>query len=154
MKEDGKEAYTYAYNQWLAGMAELHDAEVLEIKSITPVFLGTGNASVHEAGLLLMKPWGVPYISGTTLKGAVSGYLARNGGKDWTRSPKKSDYQLQLFGGPKGKVSYVGNIVFGDAWITPECVRKGHWYIDDIITTHHKEYYGGKRFPDGIYSYW
>ena len=145
-------SYGYAFKKWCEIMALQRECEVFDIISTTKALLGTGNTSVHEFGVNLNKPWGVPYLSGTTLKGLVSSYLASNGGQDWWKSnkdSKKSDYQIQLFGGEReqdGKI-YSGSIIFNDAWIYPESNEK--WFVNDIINVHHQQYYGERRLPDG-----
>jgi len=145
------ESYGYAFKNWCKIMGSQKECESFDIISTAKALLGTGNTSVHEFGVNLNKPWGVPYISGTTLKGLVSSYLAKNGGEEWKSSEnsKKSDYQIELFGGDReedGK-TYAGSIVFNDAWIYPAANQK--WFVNDIINVHHQKYYGENRLPDG-----
>jgi len=146
------ESYGYAFEKWCEIMTSQRYCEVFDIISTAKALLGTGNTSVHEFGVNLNKPWGVPYISGTTLKGLVSSYLAKNGEQDWWKSKddsKKSDYQIQLFGGEReqdGNI-YGGSIIFNDAWIYPASNEK--WFVNDIINVHHQQYYGEHRLPDG-----
>lgn len=154
-------AYKQSFERWKAAIQSRRDSEIFEIEAGTRVLLGTGNASVFEFGFNLNHPWGVPYISGSSLKGLVSAYLGRHGGEDWRRksgTAVKSDAQVELFGGvrekqEKDKGSYVGALIFHDAWLStwPEqgSRDKGHWFDADIITTHHGKYYSGKRLPDG-----
>jgi len=146
------DSYGYAFRQWCKVMKEQKDCEFFDIRSTTKALLGTGNTSVHEFGVTLNKPWGAPVISGTTLKGLVSAYLAKNGGEEWWKSNKdstKSDYQVELFGGDRKSdgQSFSGSVIFNDAWIYPEKNKK--WFMSDIINVHHQGYYGEKRLPDG-----
>ncbi len=150
LRDDGLEAYKLAFSRREKCMSKYCDAVLVEIKSTTPVILGSGNPNIHEAGLNLLRPWGVPFIHGSTLKGALSAYLAKHGGTQWKCDEEgKSDLQLQLFGGAKVSDSYIGNVCFTDAWIQP---RPDAWFKSDIITPHHKLYYSGtqQHFPDGM----
>jgi len=146
-----KESYRYAFNQWKSQMEKRPHCVSFEIRSLTKSLLGSGNASVHEFGVNLNKPWGVPFISGTTLKGLVTSYLFRNGGEDWYKSnlgSTKGDYQVQLFGGTREEdgQSYIGSVNFNDAWLYP---ANEPWFVEDIINVHHPTYYAGTRLPDG-----
>ena len=147
--EDLQKAYKYSFEQWQNSMKAQNDTECFEIKAITKVLLGTGNASIFEFGFNLSKPYGVPYISGSSLKGLVSAYLAKNGGPEWFKSNKnteKSQFQVQLFGGKFENSDYIGSVNFYDARLI---LSSQKWFVQDIITTHHQKYYGGHRLPDG-----
>ncbi len=152
LKDEAKQAYTYSFNEWKSTMLAQDNTECFEIKSITKVLLGTGNASVFEFGFNLSKPYGVPYISGSSLKGLVSAYLAKTGNEDWKKSntnTEKSAYQVQLFGGRYDKSDYIGSVNFYDAKISP---NETNWFVKDIITTHYQRYYGDGNnaiLPDG-----
>lgn len=147
----GRTAYDVAFHrrEKLFGTV-VDDAELIEIEAQTAVILGSGNPNIHEAGLHLLRPWGVPYISGSTIKGVLSSYLSLNGGDEWRRSlPQKSKLQVQLFGGMHDDDAYIGSVQFCDAWIKP---HPGPWFQNDIITPHHKAYNGGAEgvFPNGM----
>lgn len=144
-----KTSYSYSFNEWQTAMQNQPDTECFEIKSSTKVLLGTGNAAVYEFGFNLSKPHGAPYISGSSLKGLVSAYLAKSGNDDWLKAntnTEKSAYQVQLFGGRYENNDYIGSVNFYDARISP---NTNNWFVHDIITPHHKEYYSGNRLPDG-----
>lgn len=154
MNKEQQESYQYAFDRWKTLMQKRQDCLGFTIKSSTKCLLGMGNASVHEFGVSLNYPFGVPYIPGNTIKGLLSSYLARHGGDDWyknAKDSKKSDLQVELFGGDieqeSKKNTYIGSVVFNDAWIEP---LNDKWYVPDIINVHHQSYYAEKRFPDGI----
>jgi len=161
---DSATAYKKSFERWKNAIQSRGDSEIFEIQASTRVLLGTGNASVFEFGFNLNYPWGVPYISGSSLKGLVSSYLSRHGGKEWRRengTAVKSDAQVELFGGVrekeyKDKNAYVGALIFHDAWLaawpSKEKKNSGDWFDADIITPHHSSYYGGKGLPDGTES--
>ncbi|WP_027180401.1 type III-B CRISPR module RAMP protein Cmr6 [Maridesulfovibrio bastinii] len=156
LEDESAKAYKTAFQRLKSAVNKRKDCEIFEIKTSTRVFLGTGNASVFEFGFNLNYPWGVPYISGSTLKGAVSSYLARRGGDAWKRfdAATKSEAQVELFGGSiKGdKKSYSGLLTFHDAWMCPWSSRKdyGDWFDKEVITPHYPNYYNKKVAPTGM----
>lgn len=155
LEKSAVEAYRLAFENWKRAVDSRQDCESFDIIASTRVLLGTGNASVFEFGFNLNYPWGIPYIAGSTLKGAVSSYLARHGGQDWSRTKGalKSNAQVELFGGilDRDGKSYAGLLTFHDAWLCPWQNRnnKGDWFDEDIINPHYPEYYRGNRLPDG-----
>ena len=150
--DSAKQVYSYSFSEWRRIMQSQKDTECFEIKSLTKVLLGTGNASVFEFGFNLSKPHGVPYISGSSLKGLVSSYLEKKGDDSWWKSnqnTEKSAYQVQLFGGHLEDKDYIGSVHFYDAKLFP---GSQNWFVKDIITTHYQKYYGdatNDRLPDG-----
>lgn len=154
LKGDGRSSYTSSFLEWKQFLESDPDILCFEIESTTRVITGSGNGSVFEFGTQLLKPWGVPYISGTSLKGLVSSFLARNGGTFWKRfgGALKSSAQVELFGGmlenDSAKSSYQGSLRFLDARITPDSCGIG-WYETDIINVHYQKYYAEQRMPDG-----
>ncbi len=159
---DSASAYKKAFERWKKAVESRGDAEIFEIEAVTRVLLGTGNASVFEFGFNLSYPWGVPYVSGSSLKGLLSSYMSRHCGPEWRRgvgTPVKSEAQVELFGGVREaderKESFVGTLIFHDAWLaawpSKEEGRRstGDWFDADIITPHHFRYYGGNGLPDG-----
>ena len=164
MNKEQKHSYQYRFKDWQAKIQARQDSLSFSIKATTKCLLGIGNASVHEFGVSLSNPFGVPYISGNAIKGLLSSYLAGAGGDEWYKNPKdsqKSALQVELFGGDLRKEegsqinSYIGSVVFNDAWLLP---TDNKWFVPDIINVHHQSYYGNKsgnksgnkRFPDGM----
>jgi len=158
MGKEQYKSYNYAFNHWQQIIQQRNDSISFEIKSTTKSLLGMGNASVHEFGVNLSYPWGVPYLSGTSIKGLLSSYLAKHGGDVWEKSQtdsQKSDLQVELFGGDikqdNQTKSYIGSVIFNDAWLIPgeNPNSQNKWYVPDIINVHYQKYYSGDRFPDG-----
>ncbi len=152
MQGELRESYQYAFNAWKQRMSARADVLLFDIEASTKVLLGSGNSSGLEVGVQLNKPWGVPYIRGSSLKGMLSSWLARSGGELWARqanSARKSDAQIELFGGRRESddTVYAGGADFNDAWLYP---YEAHWFEGDIINVHYQKYYAGERFPDGI----
>lgn len=122
------------------------DAEtwLFDITFTGRAIIGIGMASVRETNLSLLRPWGVPFIPGSALKGLAS-HVAHGEGEQWRRPAKPGEkagvYQRALF----GDVTSGGAVVFHDAWWKPGGDRIP---IDtDTMTVHHSEYYQGKAAP-------
>lgn len=148
-----RESYQYAFNRWREIQENRPNSMVFEITAQTKVLPGSGNTSVNEFGFSFCRPWGVPVIAGSTLKGLVSAYLEQHGGEQFWRSKKsaeKSELMVELFGGtvkddPQQRV-YSGSVVFNDARLILDNKAR---FKEDIINVHHQKYYSGNRLPDG-----
>ena len=154
MSKEQKSSYQYAFNQWKGNIDKRRQCIGLSIRSVTKCLLGMGNASVHEFGVSLSHPFGVPIISANTIKGLLSSYLSRHGGDAWYKSnkdSKKSDLQVELFGGDieqdNRRQSWMGAVIFYDAWLLPD---NNKWFVPDIINVHYSSYYSGKELPNGM----
>ncbi len=144
-----EESYKLAVAEWRQIQEDRKDTLCLTLRSLTPLLLGSGNSSAMDIGIQLNKPWGIPYISGSSIKGLISSYLARFGGETWQKGDgaEKSLAQVEVFGGEWNKNSYIGSVTFHDAWLMS---AQGQWFQEEIITVHHQEYYNEKNFPDGM----
>jgi CRISPR-associated protein Cmr6 len=104
--------------------------------------LGIGMASVRETNLSLLRPWGLPYLAGSSLKGLASHTAHHLGGADWARPPKSGEkagiLQRALF----GDVTGAGAVVFHDAWWIPQGDKPP--VHPDTMTVHHANYYSGR----------
>ena len=142
---DLRKSYQYAFDKWTAavkGVEKENKAISFDITSLTKVIFGFGNDSALEVGVHLNKPWGVPYISGSAIKGVVASYLR----KTKTLDEGSPDY-VNIFGGIYGEKDYSGAVVFNDAWLYPDC---DSWFERDIINPHYQQYYSENRLPDGM----
>lgn len=110
-------------------------------------FLGMGCADVFETHVQLHSVFGVPFISGETLKGLTSAYAAR-----LLDERNLSEEQVKwLFGtrSESGTPGTAGNLQFHDAWWIPE--DNSRPLTLEIDTPHHREYYqkeGGTPVTD------
>lgn len=148
------ECYQHAFKHWKQVFQQRSSCDIFKVKSTSKILLGLGNASIHEFGVNLNHPWGVPYIPGSALKGVASSYLQKHGGEDWFRDSKsscKSRLQAEIFGGEfeTNGSSYIGNVIFNDAWLEP---TEDNLFQLDIINPHHQEYYAEKNHPTGMES--
>jgi len=139
-----KKSYTYAFNQWKNAIKAQKQTLSFDIVSLSKVIFGSGNASALEVGVHLNKPWGVPYISGSSIKGILASFLH----KTETMPVDGLDY-VNIFGGNYDGKKYSGSVVFNDAWLYPD---SDSWFERDIINPHYQKYYSGERFPDGMES--
>lgn len=105
--------------------------------------VGLGDASVLETSLRLLRPWGVPYLPGSALKG-VAAKAAHARGGDWAAAPQPGaqpgSHHANLF----GSVDQAGLVTFHDAWWKPSKEVPIH---PDVMTGHHQDYNGGKGLP-------
>nr|WP_321352796.1 type III-B CRISPR module RAMP protein Cmr6 [uncultured Methanoregula sp.] len=102
--------------------------------------IGLGSENVLETGITLHHTYGTPVIPGSALKGLASHYCDQVWGADESNVSfrKNNEYHNQLFGTNDDS----GHIVFHDAWITPESLKRS--LKRDIMTPHHGDYYSGK----------
>ena len=131
-----KGALRRAEGSFAGGTTRLFDLEILG-----RAVVGIGAASVREANLSLLRPWGVPYIPGSALKGIAS-QLAHEAGGEWKRPAKSGGVAGSLQQAIFGDVERGGSIVFHDAWWVPTGDRVP--VSSDTMTVHHVDYYTGK----------
>lgn len=139
-----KKSYSYAFNQWKNAIKAQDHTLSFDIVSLSKVIFGSGNASALEVGVHLNKPWGVPYISGSSIKGILASFLRKTG----TMALDSLEY-VNIFGGNYDGKKFSGSVVFNDAWLYPD---SDSWFERDIINPHYQKYYSGERFPDGMES--
>jgi CRISPR-associated protein Cmr6 len=104
------------------------------------IIVGIGLSSIRETGICLLRPWGLPFIPGSALKGVAAATARADGAAARLLDEPSS---LVLFGDPAGG----GCVVFHDAWWVPR-EADDRLPIDlDVMTVHHREYYGGGTEP-------
>ncbi len=112
---------------------------IFVVKATGRFIVGLGAASVSETGIQLLRPWGVPYLPGSSLKGIASA-AAHARGDDWA-SPEQAGGQPgahhdKLF----GSVDTAGCVIFHDTWWIPTGSKLP---IElDVMTPHHMKYNG------------
>lgn len=105
--------------------------------------IGIGAASVRETSLSLLRPWGLPYIPGSALKGLVS-HLAHDAGGEWAKPAKPGDPAGAQHRSLFGDLSCAGAVTFHDGWWEP---GQSFPVVADTVTVHHSEYYRGESPP-------
>jgi CRISPR-associated protein Cmr6 len=144
---NSRTAYEPAFRRYKAALEALPNGEPFTA-AVAPnqrLLIGMGVSTPLEIGLSLHHTYGVPYIPGSALKGIAAHYASRVWGE---QSESDTDCVEWRKGGPHhafifGTQNQGGAIAFADAWITPECVAPCT-LADDVITPHHREYYGAK----------
>lgn len=133
-------AYSSFYDRWLA---DLHALGVTPYKATVQgrMALGLGNASVIETGTQFHHTYGVPFISGSSLKGVASAYANANLSAVWQVGGSAHETVF-------GSQAFAGFVTFFDALPLP-----GDWKaLPDVMTVHHRDYYGG--VPDKAPADW
>jgi CRISPR-associated protein Cmr6 len=131
----------------------------LELRLTSALTIGMANRNLVENGLTLMRPYGIPMIPGSAVKGTVSAFLAEIiGGTMHVNQEDRAallgkKLLLPLFGwGPseQGKSKdegQSGRVAFFDALLV-----KGAFTVD-VTTVHHAKYYQGEgTAPAGFES--
>jgi CRISPR-associated protein Cmr6 len=128
-----KELY---FDRWIKELTSAK-CEFLTFTTITPLALNMGMASVVENNVALHHTYGVPYLTGSALKGICAAYAHQRLDKDkWRKADEKKEiaaglYQRALF----GDADEAGAVCFEDALPVP-----GSWHFKrDVVGSHHQD---------------
>jgi CRISPR-associated protein Cmr6 len=102
--------------------------------------IGLGAEGVSETSIALHRTYGVPFISGSALKGLAASYAHKCLGDDWKKETKATKLG-KAHGFVFGSQSSAGFITFHDAMLIPKTRNPLH---ADVMTVHHSDYYGEK----------
>lgn len=128
--------YPRFFNRWRVSLEAL-GAKPREATVTYRLAAGHGRESVMETGIIFHHTYGVPIIPGSSLKGAAASY-ARRRLDGWG---KKDDPHREMF----GDTDISGYVTFFDALPLP---GTGKWELrPDVLTVHHRDYYGGNQPP-------
>ncbi|HJK92750.1 MAG TPA: type III-B CRISPR module RAMP protein Cmr6 [Polyangiaceae bacterium LLY-WYZ-15_(1-7)] len=138
------ETYARAIERREAGLRALPHTRLRKLTCTGRFILGLGDASVRETGLRLLRPWGLPYIPGSALKG-LAAKAAHARGRAWAApaepGQEAGEHHRALFGDVEAR----GWVTFHDAWWLPEGTKPP--LALDVMTPHHKDYYAGTAAP-------
>jgi len=126
------DTYSAFYTHWQKSLAEI-GAQTRTATVKGRMIVGLGNESVLETSVTLHRTYGVPYITGSALKGLAASY-ARQRLKDWHTN---GDAYKVVF----GDTDDAGYITFFDALYVPETGHTKRPLYPDVITVHHQKYY-------------
>jgi len=137
--------YCRAYHRWQRLTQDedrfIQCAMVLDDR----LLIGLAAAGALETGCALSHGYGAPYIPSSSVKGVVRAWAQQH-------LNDHSGALEQLLGtfdsGSPGAVS--GLVTFHDAWWIPEKTASHdgkHPLAQDIVTTHHQDYYNGGKDP-------
>lgn len=108
--------------------------------------IGLGAESVLETAVTLHHTYGVPFIPGSALKGLAASYARNNLNDAWAKpaTPSKP-HALTAYELVFGTTDSAGYVTFFDAlYVPPEGNRRISPLAPDVLTVHHREYYGSK----------
>ncbi|ADZ89956.1 type III-B CRISPR module RAMP protein Cmr6 [Marinomonas mediterranea] len=145
------ELYTKEFNQWLRLTSKKSNSgkhtnnfEQLPLTLSNRLLIGLNGGGALETGCMINHHNGMPYIPGSSIKGAVRNFASRN-------LKDHESVWVQFFGNkPEDDLEdpFAGLITFHDAWWIPNSApseNAGNFsnfpFIQDIVTTHHAEYY-------------
>lgn len=126
--------YARAYRRWLALTADPACCQRWIGRVEGRLFIGLGEAHVLETNLTFIRPYGVPMIPGSTLKG-----LARAQAR---RGALEASTVGVLFGQQTDQPDEndAGYLIFHDAWWVPGSAPTP--LVPEVVTVHHPDYYG------------
>jgi CRISPR-associated protein Cmr6 len=137
------EAYRLAFDRWSRIVSgNMPGAIVLKATLRGPLAIGLGVGSPLENGFAIRRPYGIPYLPGSGIKG-----MCRRGALQLKESGGMNDRQsLTLFGATENDATQ-GIATFHDAWLDPEAENRP--FQLDTITVHHQDYYSstGAKAP-------
>lgn len=118
------------------------------------LIVGLGNESVYETSITLHFIYGIPYIPGSSLKGAVRNYVIKEYfNSNEYKALTESQAFCYIFGCPEKteknketilKHQYQGDIIFFDAL---PIYLDNNTIVEDIMNPHYGEYYQDLKPP-------
>lgn len=132
------EIYPHFFKRWKKSLVSI-GAKFKNFKVEGRMIVGLGAESVLETSIALHRTYGVPFISGSALKGLAASYANKCLGDDWRKGGKAHGFVF-------GSQDSAGFITFHDALLIPETEKNLH---ADIMTVHHGDYYGDKKDKQG-----
>lgn len=113
-------------------LAQKLDALVIPIKLTSPFAVGLGNDHPVENGFSFLSPYGLPYISGSGIKGVLRSAAQESG------VPLE---EIEILFGEDQNDATRGALIFWDGF--PQCDRM----TVEVMTPHQSDYYQGKSSP-------
>lgn len=127
--------YKPAYDRWEKTTSNPTRFLQIPMKIDTRLLIGLTSGGALETGCAVSHTYGMPYIPGSSVKGAVRAFTEK--------LPNINKAALKLIFGSEpdedDKLGLSGGIGFHDAWWIPEPGKKP--FVADIVTTHHPDYY-------------
>ena len=134
--------YQNAYQRWKQATGNELRFKQLELALEQRLFIGLTGGGMLETGCAISHSYGMPYIPGSSVKGAVRAHVAQ--------SPFGQQHRElidELFGAAADPeqghpAGLAGLVVFHDAWWVPGSSAKP--LVEEIVTSHHLDYYGNE----------
>ncbi len=169
------ELYLLAFNRWLkTTYSEENDATFAHIsaKIVGRLYTGLSEGSTLETGVTTHHSYGMPMLSGSSVKGAVRSYAEqlfaqRDGNNDIIYHEENHQKKIViqedkqeildiLFGkdsNDEDSQDDAGYIIWHDVWWIPPVTKEGalatnsdskpHPFVEEIVTVHQQQYYRG-----------
>ncbi len=128
--------YTSWFERWKKVLEDDLGAHTRIAETQGRMVVGLGAESVLETFITLHHTFGVPTIPGSALKGVCAHYANQHLTEKWKIG---SDAHRWMF----GDTTYAGIVTFYDALPLPNQFK----LHPDVMTVHHKEYYGDGNSP-------
>jgi CRISPR-associated protein Cmr6 len=134
--------YQSAYQRWRETTGNELRFKQLELALYQRLFIGLTAGGMLETGCAISHSYGMPYIPGSSVKGVVRAHVRQSPfGKE---HPEVID---ELFGAAadpeQGHAEGLsGLVVFHDAWWVPTNQEVSTPFAEEIVTSHHLDYYG------------
>ncbi len=134
--------YRNAFERWLAATKDPERFVRCAMKIEGRLLIGLTGGGALETGCTVSQTYGMPYLPGSSIKGAAFAWAKDNLGEP--------DAQNYIFGAEPDALNPTGlsgEITFHDAWWIPtinESAQKIKPFAEDVVTTHHSEYYGSE----------
>jgi CRISPR-associated protein Cmr6 len=161
------ETYKAAFEARCVAIRSLNHSTIVCAKTVAPLVVGFGSQTAYEVGFEFSRPYGIPRIPGSALKGVMRRVAAEKLGIFETRdldgsnqSLNRMDFQpsmtieevLELVNEDKESATQDWMEVFGhrdaagafvvyDAWLEPT----ENFLMADVMSVHHAQYYSGKQ---------
>lgn len=136
--------YGNAYQRWRQTTANTLRFSQLELalQPGTRLFIGLTGGGMLETGCAISHSYGMPYIPGSSVKGVVRAHVGQS-----TFADQHPEVVNELFGAAadpeQGHLDgLAGLVVFHDAWWVPNVEEAPTPFVEEIVTSHHLEYYG------------
>ncbi|NAW78415.1 type III-B CRISPR module RAMP protein Cmr6 [Vibrio sp. V33_P6A3T137] len=132
--------YNNTFNRWFELTSDANRFKQSAMTLENRLLIGlTGNAAL-ETGCSLSRNYGMPYIPGSSVKGVVRAWAS---GKTLSNVAKATLDDLFGTYDSEQPNRVAGSVTFHDAWWIPAEGAKP--FVLDVVTTHHQEYYNGKK---------
>jgi len=130
--------YHHAYQRWQQRTNDPLRFRQFDIALENRLYIGLSAGGTLETGCAISHSYGLPYLPGSSIKGAVRSLVGRS---DFAQ--QHPDACNELFGAeasddhPGGLSGVIG---FHDAWWVPGSADTP--MLAEIVTSHHQDYYG------------
>lgn len=132
--------YHHAYRRWQRHSADPLRFHQLELALESRLYIGLSGSGMLETGCSISHSYGLPYLPGSSIKGAVRGRVGRSAFAE--QHPAACS---ELFGSDAGDehpAGLSGLVAFHDAWWVPGSADTP--MVREVVTSHHQDYYGSE----------